>query len=25
MPGPSRLVFRNGHFEPNDGYDAFFA
>ncbi len=25
MPGPTRLVFREGRFEPFDGYEAFFA
>ncbi len=25
LPGPSRLVFRHGRFEPLDGFDAFFA
>jgi 8-oxo-dGTP pyrophosphatase MutT (NUDIX family) len=24
MPGPSRLSFRNGRFEPEGGFDAFF-
>lgn len=24
MPGPSRLAFRNGRFEPAGGFDAFF-
>jgi len=25
MRGPTRLVFRNGHFEPFDGFEGFFA
>lgn len=25
MPGPTRLAYRAGRFEPMDGYDAFFA
>ncbi len=25
LPGPTRLLFRNGRFEPVDGFDALFA
>lgn len=24
LPGPSRLVWSNGHFEPENGFDSFF-
>lgn len=24
LPGPTRLIWRGGHFEPENGYDSFF-
>ena len=24
LPGPTRLIWKSGHFEPIDGYDSFF-